>query len=249
MYRVNDDTHSMLLHVCRHGYGAYGERVLGMDDCLSLSDGASGVDFVLFKGQYGHVASFRMVETFTTLLELDWTPVHPEFFPGDCLVPAGILDIYLGLRDEVFDLLAEQVHEGRSVAVCGYSVGAALAAVASLDIAYSFGYNVRYLGYGSPVAGNTMFYRDLREKCLMVSNFFVADDPVRFFPFDGTKRSVSYVGRPEPRWCLYLSVVLRMIGNWLLRTPYASIGEDLVSDRSAMVRHEWYNYIACISRR
>lgn len=242
------DMHAILLPMCRHGYGSHDERLVGIEKCVSISDSRTGLDFALFHSRTGYIASFRLVESSTTsIIDLDWSKKDFLTAVSPCQVGSGILDIYLNLREEIIDVVSAEVRFGRSLVCCGYSTGGAIASIACVDGGVFANYSPRLVLYGAPFPGDKNFSATLRERCLAVSDFLVADDPVRYFPTDAPScrfsAPVSLIGCDWYGSRLSVRKLIYKLWRGLFPAP-GGYGRLLMEDQGLSLAHDLYYYSA-----
>jgi pimeloyl-ACP methyl ester carboxylesterase len=245
--------HAMLLHLCKHGYGCYGERIDGVEAGWSASNGVHGVDFLLCKLGAGYIASFRCVENNDALLSCNWTLCPcPYFRDGQAHVAASVTDVYAAIRDEATDLMAEHVRSGRRVIFCGYSLGAAVAAVAAVDHVDFFSPHPHLITYGSPCIGDRRFAQAVASSCSMAEDVRLPDDPVVYFPSDKqycrfglTRRLGGHI----PSLALNLRMRLLSLFAILAGRSASWPGETVMAADARCGIHDIREYISAVSGR
>jgi predicted lipase len=75
-----------------------------------------------------------------------------------------------------------QHHEGQTVALCGHSLGGAVALLASLYL-HAQGYTVEVYTFGAPKVGDSGFRRAVQDTNIPVTNVALDRDPVPHIPF------------------------------------------------------------------
>ena len=110
-------------------------------------------------------------------------PKKFDIYPGSkIMVHAGFGNQYRSMRNEFLDLIYNNIDKIKSIFISGYSLGGALAQLATQDAIYHFPtLNIRGISYEGPLAFcySPMVRKMLKNSMILIKNFY---DPVVHVP-------------------------------------------------------------------